>query len=84
MSKRTFEVALYVTVEIDDAVFASVLTDEWRGHHYALHTPEDVAEHLAFNLVNGRALSSLDGFADLEDDAASVVETSFDGATELP
>lgn len=53
-----------VDIEIADDLIKGVLTDEWRSHFYPLKTPEDVAAHLAFNLVQGRTLESLDGFAD--------------------
>jgi hypothetical protein len=51
-------------VSIDERLLEDVLTEEWRSSFYPLHTPADVAEHLAFNLIQGRSLSSLDGFAD--------------------
>lgn len=42
-----------------------VVDEEWRSMFYDLHTPEDIAEHIAYNLVVNRwDLSSLDGWAD--------------------
>ena len=36
-------------------------------------TGEAVAEHLAFNLLKGRRLGSLDGFANLGDDKVALL-----------
>lgn len=74
---------LEVEVEVDDALLESVLTDEWRAHYYALHAPEEVAEHLAYNLVQGSSLASLDGFADQPPLAAKILRVVTDDAVEL-
>ena len=48
-----------------------VVDDEWRKVLYALHTPEDIAAHIAYNMVvNHSNLSSLDGWADQPDENA--------------
>jgi len=49
--------------------------DEWRAQLYNLHTEEDVLSHLAFNcLFNGvEQVNRLDGWADLPNDAATMV-----------
>ena len=76
MSKRKFEVAFAfdVIIELDDKVI-DVVDDEWRSQLYDLHTPEDIAEHIAFNLViNKWRLSSLDGWADQPDENAKMVD----------
>lgn len=67
-----------VEVVVDDAVVDGVLTDEWRQQFYQLHTPEDVAHHIAYNLVRGSRLHSLDGFADRSDDEATVTSEDWD------
>jgi hypothetical protein len=61
---RKFYATFTVEIDIAPALLKSVLTDEWRSQFYPFMTPEDVAEHLAFNLIQGRSLSLLDGFAD--------------------
>jgi hypothetical protein len=74
--KRKFEVQLTctLTVELDDSVIAAV-DDSWRKSFYPLRTPEDIAEHIAYNLVvNNAELSELDGFADQSNDAAKIIE----------
>lgn len=74
--KRKFTVSLCVEVEVDQAVFDAVLTDEWRAMFYPFFTPADVAGNLAYCLVQGMPLSSLDGYAD--QDAKSVVVGQLD------
>jgi hypothetical protein len=70
--KRRFHVELSCVVEIDADVIRAV-NKEWRSKFYDLNTPEEVAQHLAFNLlVNGAVLSQLDGWADKEDDAVNI------------
>lgn len=67
--KRKYSVAvtLVVDVEVDDRVFKSVMNDEWRSYFYPLRTRGEVLQHVIFNLVQGRSLRSLDGFADLSE-----------------
>lgn len=60
-------VTLAIDVEVDNAVFKSVLNDEWRSRFYPLHTKADVIEHILFNRIQGRSLRSLDGFANLSE-----------------
>lgn len=61
---RRFAIRMDAEISIDERLLTDVLTDDWRRSFYALQAPADVAGHLAFNLVQGRHLSSLDGFAD--------------------
>ena len=61
-------------IEIDNDVIDSV-DDEWREMFYDLTTPQEIAEHIAFNLiVNNATLSMLDGFANFTDDYANICE----------
>jgi|WetSurSiteA1Bulk_404760.scaffolds.fasta_scaffold65266_3 hypothetical protein len=79
--KRRF--SIFITVNFEDEYDAEIeldqkvidaVTDEWRSVFYNLHTPEQIAEHIAFNLfVNNSRLSSLDGWADLSDDMAVII-----------
>lgn len=64
MPTRKFCVNAIIEIEVDQRVLDDVLTDEWRSNFYPLTTPEDVAGHLAFNLVRGAEMHQLDGFAD--------------------
>lgn len=73
---------MFVEISLTQKVFDTVLTDEWRSHFYNLHTREQVAEHLAFNLMQGRSLESLDGFAELSPMAAILGTIETDGADE--
>lgn len=75
MSKRRFNLQLEcsATIELDDVVIDAV-DDEWRSVFYQLQTPEQIAEHIGYNLiVNNARLAIMDGFADLDDDDARVV-----------
>jgi hypothetical protein len=54
-------------LEADQQVF-DVVDDEWRRSLYPLHTNEEIAEHVAYNLiVNHIGLSRMDGWADQPD-----------------
>jgi short-subunit dehydrogenase involved in D-alanine esterification of teichoic acids len=60
-------------IEIDNAVINAV-DDEWRSKFYQLYTPEDIALHVAYNMViNNAGLDRLDGFADQPEDNARIV-----------
>lgn len=57
-------------IELDDRVTASV-NENWRAFFYNLTTTQEIAEHIAYNMVvNDATLSRLDGFANLPDDYA--------------
>jgi hypothetical protein len=77
MSKRRFEVDFNeytAVIELDSAVIDAV-TDEWRTVFYpSLKTAEDIAEHVAYNMiVNDAKLSQLDGWADQPDSNAKII-----------
>ncbi len=65
-----------ITIELSDAVLAQV-DNEWRKNFYSnIRTPEDIVEHIAYNIVINRwNLSALDGFANLSDDNVTILET---------
>ncbi len=74
VKRRRFLCRLLVEIEVDERLLADVLTDEWRSLFYrSVQTAGDVADHLAYNLVQDRHLSSLDGFADQPEDRAIVL-----------
>jgi len=76
MAKRRFEVDFrgWAIIELDDAVIDAV-DDEWRDYLYKLFTPEQIAQHIAYNLVIRHAkLSHLDGWADQPNENARIVD----------
>ena len=81
MPKRRFNVMFSIydmeidaaIIELDQAVIDAV-DDNWREHLYPLHTPEEIAEHVAGNMiVNNLKLSQLDGWADQPDGNAKII-----------
>ena len=80
MSKRIFIIEYNgsATIELDDQVI-DVVNDEWRSQLYDLHTPEEIAEHIAYNFIfNSARLSDLDGWADQPDRNARLWENDVD------
>jgi len=71
---RGFVVTMRVRVSVDQRLLDDVLTEEWREMFYRLTSEKAIASHLAYNLVQDRRLSSLDGFADQPEDRARVEE----------
>ena len=74
MSKRFLvEISTEVMIELSDGVIDAV-NDEWRKTLYNLQTPEEIAEHIAYNMVvNDARLSQLDGWADRDDQEAEIL-----------
>lgn len=75
MAKQRFGVKLMVDaiIELDDAVIAAVDSD-WRDQFYNLVTPQQIAKHVAYNLIaNNANLSQLDGWADQPNDYAKLI-----------
>jgi len=67
------EITATVVIDLEEAVI-DVVDDEWRSHLYNLKTPEEIAEHIAYNMiVNGAKLSQLDGWADQPDENATIM-----------
>ena|SRR3972149_11058201 len=80
--KRLFDIDMFrngdkigtVTIEIDQSVIDNV-DDAWRDSMYNLISPEDIMEHVAYNLIiNKTSLSNIDGWANLPDDFARVIK----------
>lgn len=65
-------------IEINREVIEAI-DDEWRKSFYGdLITPQDIAEHIAFNIiVNEANLSRLDGFANFPDEYAHIIGYEF-------
>jgi len=78
MGKRKFCVTatIEVELELDDQVI-DVVDDEWRAVLYNLNTPEEIAEHIALNLLEGASLSQLDGWADQESSNARIISKDY-------
>lgn len=70
--KRRFQVEMTFEIEVDDALLKSVDTAEWRDTFYHLTTAEEIAAHIAYNLIRGNGLTSLEGFADQPVSAAVI------------
>jgi hypothetical protein len=62
----------------DPKIKAVEITSHAYQSHYQLFTSSEVAGHLAYNMVQGRRLTSLDGFADQPEDAARVLDIYVD------
>ena len=61
-------------IELDQMVIDAV-DDGWRDMFYDLHTPEEIAAHIAYNLIVNKArLTHLDGWANLSDDMAKIIK----------
>ena len=62
-------------IEIDDVVMLQI-DDEWRETFYSdINSNQDVAEHLAYNLiVNDVEISRLDGFANFDDSCVRLLK----------
>lgn len=77
---------LLVEIEVEERLLDDALTAEWQQNFYCLTSPVDVAGHLTYNLIQGRRLSSLDGFADQPESAARILDIHVedDDTQELP
>lgn len=80
---RRFIVTLEVTVDVEQSVIDRCLTAEWQSTFYPMRDAEDLAGHLAFNLIQGRPLRSLDGFADLPESSVYVARIDTDDSFEV-
>ena len=82
--KRRYRVTVTTTavLEIDDAIFEAV-DDEWRSMFYNLDTREEIGAHVGFNmLINDCKLTSIDGFANLDDKLVSIVPQTLEHDSE--
>ncbi len=82
-TRRKFYVSLCVEVEVEQAVFDAVLTDEWRSLFYPFYTPADVAGNLAYCLAQGMRLSSLDGYADQDEKSVTLGPIDIEDVQEI-
>jgi len=70
---KEYESTVTVSVKIHQDVITQV-DDEWREMFYDLNTESEIVDHIAFNLLSGFRLSQLDGFANLPDDYAVLLD----------
>lgn len=78
--KQKFRVIFLATIdiELDPKVIAQV-DDDFRENYYNLKKPEDIAQHIAYNILfNNAELSQLDGFANLKDEMVEVLDKDVD------
>ena len=53
----------------------NAVDDEWRSVFYDLNSPEEIADHIAYNIcINNLDLHRMDGFADQPAHFASMLE----------
>lgn len=81
--RRRFYVRADIEIEIDQRVIDVALAPEWRASFYDLKTEREVVEHIAFNLVQDRRLTSLDGWADQDDGMARIEEIDVTDAEDI-
>jgi len=61
-------------IVLDQSVI-DVVDDDWRRSLYPLHTPEDIAEHICYNIVEHRLrLSQMDGWANMDNGLVRITE----------
>lgn len=79
-TKKLFKLRAVVDVEIEvsEDVLREVMTEDWRNYAYRFRDEEHAAQHLAYNLLEGRSLTSLDGFAHRREDEVVVVNADWD------
>ena len=76
MAKKKFTVTFEVVAEIElDEEVISFVDDEWRSVFYPLHDEEDIAEHIAYNMVkNDLDISQIEGWLMPKDKAKLLSE----------
>ena len=75
MADRKFHIIMEIDCDIilDEEVINRV-DDEWRTQFYNLTSANEIAGHIAYNLVvNNFRLSQLDGWADMKDLQAAII-----------
>ncbi len=83
MRRFKVRVEIETEIEIDQAVFDEV-DDDWRAAFYELRTDEQIAEHIAYNLIYNRlSFSVLDGWNLPVDAARERIEAAMEPDIEL-
>ena len=76
MEEHEVKFLVDVKIKINKVVIAQV-DDEWKKTFYDLDLSEEIVEHVAYNLLQGRRLSQMDGFADLPDELAVLEDVDY-------
>ena len=84
MATFELEITVLATLTLDEHVI-NVVDDEWRSYLYNLNTPEEIAEHIAYNLLRGVRLHQLDGWTNQPDNNArlSITDMWFEQTQEI-
>lgn len=67
------EFTVKARIKINREVFNQA-DEDWKKQFYDIDTDSDIVEMIAYNLLQGRKLSRLDGFANLSDKLAVWVQ----------
>lgn len=78
MPKFTTRFAVTVELELSERLLDEVMTPEWQASFYKFADRQAAADHVAYNLARGASLTSLDGFAHLDDSDAVVKAEDWD------
>ena len=79
MAKKKFRVVFAVVIDIDveESVIAEATSADWAESFYTFDEDQAV-EHIAYNMGRGVGLTSLDGFAHLDHDDATLAKEEWD------
>ena len=67
----------YASIDINKKVFEQV-DEEWKKTFYNLESKEEIIEHVTTNLLRGFKLSQMEGFADLPDSYAKLMDVDYE------
>jgi len=78
--RKKIKVGFNVTcmIEVDEAILEDAMSEEFAKDFYRFDTEQAVAEHLAYNMLRGASLSTLDGFAQFHDDKAKLTDENWE------
>lgn len=78
-TRRKFSatVTVDVEIEIEEDLLKEVMKEDWQKDFYRFVDRNEAAAHIIFNLVQGRPLTSLDGFAHREPEDAKIVDSNW-------
>jgi hypothetical protein len=75
--KFKIEFMITADLEISPEVFEQI-DEDWKNTFYNLETPEEIAEHISYNMLRGCNLSNLDGFANLSNNFAKLTNIDYE------
>jgi len=78
MNMKKYNIAFRVEMdlEIHEDVIERGLSQEFKDSFYEFNDENDVAEHIAYNIIGGSTLSMIDGFADMPNEYVNVKQIS--------